>query len=124
MRYVMLICGTEKGAAAPAEAEEHAAHAPDEGMDAVYAWFEQWGAKGKIADGGAELQHSHTARTLRGSSDGPVVTDGPFVETKEVIGGVVMLECDSLDEAVDVAATWPELHRDGVSVEVRPTIPH
>jgi hypothetical protein len=92
-------------------------------MKEVYAWFERWGQAGKIADAGVELDSTRTAKTVRLGSDGtPVVTDGPYLELKEVVGGVVILEADSIDDAVAVAATWPMSH--SVSVEVRPVIDH
>jgi hypothetical protein len=93
-------------------------------MTAVFAWFDKWAAAGKIGDGGSRLETSQSARTIRMSGDGPpVVTDGPFVEAKEAIGGFVTLECDDIDEAVAIASTWPGMS-DGSSVlEVRPVIP-
>ena len=118
MRYAMIICADE------AEAEATAAEASEAAMTEVYAWFEKWAGAGKVADGGAELQGTRTARTIRGAGSGRTVTDGPFIETKEAIGGFVILEADSLDEALEVASTWPGLAYDGVSVEVRPTVDH
>ncbi|MFU8875010.1 YciI family protein [Micromonospora sp. SL4-19] len=62
--------------------------------------YERWQPTGQIADGGAELQPRDTARTVRAGMNGqPVITDGPYLELKEVIGAVVMLECDDIDEA-------------------------
>ena len=81
-------------------------------MKQIYGWFERWQPTGKIADGGAELQRRDTAKTVRAGADGgPVVTDGPYLELKEVIGGFVMLECDDIDEAARIAATWPRRRR-------------
>ena len=115
VRDAMLINGDE---------EEWAAVEPDaaeEGMRAVFAWFDRWGAKGKIAEGGAQLDSARAAKTIRSGPDGPVVTDGPYLELKEIIGGVVMLEADSIEDAVAVAATWPGLSG-STSVEVRPVV--
>jgi hypothetical protein len=117
MRYVMLINGDESEwtAADPAELEA--------GMKDVYAWFERWSPTGKIADGGVQLDSIRTARTIRAGADGrPVVTDGPYLELKEVVGGVVILNADDIDEAVAVAATWPL--SGSASIEVRPVIEH
>jgi hypothetical protein len=95
----------------------------DEALAEFFAWFEKWSAAGKVLDGGAELEHPSTARTVRGGTGGPVVTDGPYMELKEVIGGVVLLEAADLDEAVAVAATWPSLRRrPSLSIEVRPVV--
>ncbi|HAP77827.1 MAG TPA: transcription initiation protein [Acidimicrobiaceae bacterium] len=77
------------------------------------------GAAGVIV-GGEALQPTSTATTIR-RSGGPfgdhVVTDGPFAETKEVLGGFYLLECADLDEAVRWASQIP-----GDLVEVRPVI--
>src|SRR2546430_80286 len=58
------------------------------------------------------------ARTVRVRAGVPDVTDGPFVETKEQLGGFDVIECDSLDEAIALAARHP-VARVG-SIEVRP----
>ncbi|MGY0235696.1 YciI family protein [Longispora urticae] len=110
MRYAMLIVSDEalEDAASPEETKEHEA--------AVWAWFERW--DGHFGEGGAELQRVAGARTIRGE----VVTDGPYVELKEVIGGIVFLETPTLEEAVAIARTWPGLKYPYVSVEVRGTV--
>jgi hypothetical protein len=117
MRYGMLICGVEadRGTADPEAAETT--------MKEIYAWFEKWGQAGKIADSGAELDSTRTAKTIRAGADGaPVVTDGPYLELKEVVGGVVFLQADIIDEAVAVASTWPLWG--STSIEIRPVIEH
>jgi len=116
MKYAMLIRGDEN------EGAEVDSPTRDEGMKEVYAWFEKWGPTGKIADGGAELDATRTAKTIRPGATGPVVTDGPYLELKEVLGGVVFLNADSIDDAVAVAATWPLWGSS--SIEVRPVIEH
>jgi hypothetical protein len=89
------------------------------GMEEIYAFFQRWEPIGKIVPGGVELDRSRNAKTIRAGADGkPVVTDGPYLELKEIIGGVVFLEAENIDEAVAIAATWP-LHGSN-SVEVRP----
>jgi hypothetical protein len=117
MRYVMLICGEE----APwFEADEATVRTA---MDQIYAWHEKWAATGKILDGGAELDSSTKARTISRGTDGhPVVTDGPYLELKEVIGGFIMLETDDIDEAVAIASGWPGIANHGDKVEVRPVM--
>ena len=113
MKFAMLICGPD----APSTES-----GPDQ-MKEIYGWFDKWGQAGKIADGGVELDSVRKAKTVRTREDGSqVVTDGPYLELKEVIGGVVILEADDIDDAVAVAGTWPG--GPGVSVEVRPTIDH
>ena len=71
--------------------------------------------------GGAELQPVATATTVRVENGGTVTTDGPFAETKEVLGGYFLLEADDLDAALDVAARVPAA-RLGGAVEVRPLV--
>ena len=116
MKYAMLICGDDREWTALSPAEEQ------DMMKQVYGWYERWQPTGKIADGGVELEGRETAKTVRTGANGePVVTDWPYLELKEVIGAIVMLECDDIDEAAGIAATWPLTA--GVSaVEVRPVM--
>jgi hypothetical protein len=55
---------------------------------------------------------------VRGSS----VTDGPYIETKEALGGYSVIDADSADEAVDIAKTWPGVDRGWITIEVRPVL--
>lgn len=118
MQYVMMIVGDEGD-----WYDQHNPAAIEEAMQAIYAWMGKWQAEGKIADGGAELDTVHKAKTVtRGPDGNPVVTDGPYLELKEVIGGFVMLEADDIDEAVAIAAGWPGIAKHGDRVEVRPVM--
>ncbi len=118
MRYVMMICGDENAwDDTPAEVLEAA-------TKETYAWFEKWGGAGKVVEGGAELQHSRTAKNVHAGPNGVTISDGPFMETKEGVGGFVLLECDTMDEALEVAATWPGLSYPSVTIEVRPIVEH
>ncbi len=57
---------------------------------------------------GAALEPASTARSLRPSADGsPLVTDGPFAETKEVLGGFYLVECRDADQALELAKLCP-----------------
>lgn len=116
MKYAMLICGDEAAWASLTPAAE------EDVMKEIYGWYEKWQPAGKVADGGIELQPKATAKTIRRGADGePVVTDGPYVELKEVLGSVVVLECDTIDEAVQIASEWPS--SGGMSpIEVRPVM--
>jgi hypothetical protein len=70
---------------------------------------------------GEGLEASGTATTVRNTGgDGRSVTDGPFAETKEQLGGFYLLECENLDEALEWAKKIPV--REGGSVEVRPVM--
>jgi hypothetical protein len=114
MKYAMLICGDDHEWTSLSPADEQ------DMMKQVYAWYERWQPTGKIADGGAELQSRDTAKTVRAGANGqPVITDGPYAELKEVVGGIVLLECDDIDEAAQIAATWP-LTAGMSALEVRP----
>lgn len=116
MQYAMLICGDDREWTALSPADE------EDLMKQVYAWYERWQPTGKIADGGAELQSRDTAKTVRADANGqPMITDGPYLELKEVVGAIVMLECDDIDEAARIAATWP-LAAGMSALEVRPVM--
>ncbi len=71
---------------------------------------------------GAMLQLSSTAATVREQNGKRVVTDGPFAETKEQLGGYHLVECKDLDEAIAIAVRIPTI-RVGGSIEVRPLVP-
>ncbi|HEY8543566.1 MAG TPA: YciI family protein [Acidimicrobiales bacterium] len=75
--------------------------------------------------GGAPLEGSTTARTVRsggGPGDEVLVTDGPFAETAEVLGGWYVLEAATLDEVIDQARELPVASRPAGAVEVRPIV--
>ncbi|MDQ2689608.1 MAG: YciI family protein, partial [Chloroflexota bacterium] len=68
---------------------------------------------------GHELQPSSTATTVRiGPDGGATVTDGPFVEGKEVVGGFAILDVADLDEALAIASSWPVPD----TIEIRPIV--
>jgi hypothetical protein len=68
-----------------------------------------------------QLEPTATATSLRAGSGGrPAVTDGPFLETKEVLGGFYVLEASDLDEAISLAGGLAEVSHDHSGVEVRP----
>jgi hypothetical protein len=71
--------------------------------------------------GGAGLQPVTTATTIRLADGKPLVTDGPFADTKEVFGGFYLLEAGDLDQATEMAARIPVL-RLGGTVEIRPVM--
>ncbi len=68
---------------------------------------------------GLPLGLAEDATTVRAAGGRPLVTDGPFVSTKEAIGGFFVIEADDLDEAIEIAARVPAA-RLGGAVEVRP----
>jgi hypothetical protein len=93
---------------------------PDGERDAVYADYLA------LADdvrnvGAAQLQPVETATCVRVVGGRTLMTDGPFADTKEVLGGLCLVEAASLDEAVELAARIPAA-RLGGAVEVRPVV--
>lgn len=70
--------------------------------------------------GAAGLEGHKTATTLRRAGDDYVVSDGPFAETREILGGFYIVECDDLDEAMKIARDIPL--EDDEAVEVRPVM--
>ncbi len=71
--------------------------------------------------GGAQLQPAEMATSVRVVGGRTLVTDGPFAETKEVLGGICLVEAADLDEALEMAARIPAA-RLGGTVEVRPVV--
>ena len=87
--------------------------------DETLAYQDELKKTGRCVDGTA-LQPHTTAATLRFDSGGKVcVTDGPFAETKEQLGGVMVLEADDLNHAIQLMSQLPCM-RVGGSVEIRP----
>src|SRR5262245_51413829 len=83
-------------------------------------WWEQVDQQGVLRDG-RELKPASTATTLRWEGTRPMVTDGPFMEAKESIGGYGVIEVPDLDAAIQIARSWPAR---GHKVEIRPVVPH
>ena len=111
MKYVMLIFNTE--AVGQLTAEEYQAWSSE-----IFAWYEKQSAAGTMPDGGAQLQGPETARTVRAGG----VTDGPFMETKEVLGGYSLLDTGTYDQAVEISKTWPGVDRGLITIELRPVV--
>ncbi|HEV8229694.1 MAG TPA: YciI family protein [Candidatus Limnocylindria bacterium] len=93
---------------------------PKEQMERAYAeigkWWQDLENKGVIK-GGEELSPGHTATSVKRVNGSMRVTDGPFLESKESVGGYAVIEVNDLDEAIAIAKSWP-----GGDVEVRPTV--
>jgi len=85
---------------------------------AIGAWVDDLRNKG-IMKGGEELQSKRTATTVRRRNGAMSVTEGPFIESKEHVGGFMMIEVPDLDAAIAIAKSWP-----GGDVEVRPIVVH
>jgi hypothetical protein len=81
-----------------------------------------WMAEQGIESSGLELEDPSQSRVVRVRDGKSVVTDGPFAETKEVIGGYFLVDCKDLDQAIEVARRVPLLETG--SVEIRPLVTH
>jgi hypothetical protein len=113
MQYLLLIYHTEANQARESSADR----------DLMYKEYgqliQQLSAAGKYISG-FELKPTGTATTVRLRDGKRVITDGPFAETKEQLGGYFLVNANDLDEAIAIAARIPTA-RDG-SIEVRPVI--
>jgi hypothetical protein len=110
VKYVLLFVDTEQfandlQAMDPAERER--------AYDRVQEWYANYA--GAIR-GGSKLRSPETATTVRLEGGEPVITDGPFVEGKEVVSGYAEIEVADLDEALRMVKTWPGCP----VVEIRP----
>jgi hypothetical protein len=113
MRYLLTIYGDETGFS----------DAPPEALKAMldeYGAFTQEVSESGAMVAGEGLEPTNTATTVRVRDGERVVTDGPFAETKEQLGGFYLLECANLDEAIGWAAKIPGAKAG--SIEVRPVM--
>jgi hypothetical protein len=115
MQYLLLIYGNESqfNKMTPAEQKK---------IDLEYMEFSKSIADSGHMRGGNELDRIAKAKTVRLRDKKRTVTDGPFAETKEQLGGYYLVEAKDLEEALALAARIPSA-RWG-SIEVRPIIPH
>ena len=95
MKYLILGAITEAGQQLPGPGLEA-------WMAEIGAWYEKYGAAGVLADAGHQL--------------------GPYIEAKEVLAGYSLLETPTIDEAVEIAQTWPGVDRGWIVIEVRPVM--
>ena len=109
MKYLALIYGNEEAWDALSEEEQQR-------VSERYMAL----AREPVTVGGDELQDPDTATTIRVRDGETLTTDGPFAETKEQLGGYYLIDCGSLDEALEFAARIPAAERG--AVEVRPVV--
>jgi hypothetical protein len=114
MKYILLFCGTRDGTG-PASSPED--------IRRTYADVGDWLSRNSSRIGSIhQLQPPDTATTvLLAGQHRPVIKDGPFLEGKEVVGGYCEIEVADLDEALELAKTWPGRTQ---AVEIRPVVPH
>jgi hypothetical protein len=103
MKYVLMFVGTmEDQVRWDKQSKEEMAAA----MEGAGRWFERYAREGKIV-GAEQLKGPQTVTTVRSDNGTRIVTDGPFVESKEIIGGFAIVEVKSHDEALEMAKSWP-----------------
>lgn len=109
MEYIALIHGDEAGWESMSDDERQA----------VYQRYIDFSARPEVV-GGAELQETTTATTVRVRNGDTMVTDGPYAEVKEALGGLFILEAASIDDACSLAAEIPAAEHG--AIEVRPVV--
>ena len=120
MKYVLLLQNAQADRERWATLSEEQAQA--ERAAEIPKWnalFEELMAGGHWLDG-QELDDPAAAKTIRVRDGERIVTDGPYAETKEQIGGFFLIEAADLDEAIGIAAKVPVAER--ASVEIRPLV--
>jgi hypothetical protein len=112
MKVLLTLYGEER----PAQA-----FSPEEGEAEMAAWgaFDAAAREAGVLIACEGLAESHTATTIRGDNGQRHVTDGPFMETKEQLGGFIYLEVRDLDEAIAWSERTP-WNKDGCYTEIRP----
>ena len=115
-KYLILIYGDEQEWDAQTDEQTDA-------KGEAHGAFSRAAGDGRLA--GSDLAPVATATTLRPGTNGtPIITDGPFLETKEVLGGFYLIEAPDLDVAISLASRLPELHEQHSAIEVRPLAVH
>jgi hypothetical protein len=112
MKYMLLVCWDAEQM--DAQTEPDANDTPDE---TSFPWLDDVEARG-IRLTGDQLAPPRRARSVRVRDGKAIVTDGPFAETKEAVGGFDIIDCGSLEEAVEIAAGHPVAQTG--TIEVRP----
>jgi len=114
MQYMFLTHLDEKAWLSLSEAEQQAL------MQDAVPHVKQLIAEGKFL-GGAPLHSTSTASTVRLKQGKPLVTDGPFAETREQIGGYALIEAKDMDEAIRIAAGFLGTRSPSI-IEIRPVV--
>lgn len=112
MKYLLLVCWDTEKMDAQTEPEPADTSEPES-----FPWLDDLQARG-IWVTGDQLAPPRRARSVRVRDGKTIVTDGPFAETKEAVGGFDIIECRGLDEAVEIAAGHPNAEMG--TIEVRP----
>ena len=118
MNYALLIYDDDSAWVDLPDEEKAALRAEE--MPEWIALFEELG-KADPSVSGKELDGRGTAKVVRVRDGERIVTDGPFAETKEIVGGVFLTELPDLDEAIRLATLIPAAQGGG-SIEIRPVV--
>lgn len=112
MKYMVLIADAEEKWGDMSPEDRQAAY------ERIEAWWGEHAAAGEIVEG-HELQSTSTATTVRRDASGAVsVTDGPFMEAKEAVGGYAVIDVPDLDAAIRMVSGWPS----EAALEIRPVV--
>jgi hypothetical protein len=111
-QYMLMFVGNDDEFAAQPQEQRKNAYAD------IGTWWDDLSKKGVIKSGG-ELDHRNTATTVRRTNGQMKVSDGPFIESKEHVGGYALIAVPDLDAAIAVAKSWPGK---STTVEVRPIV--
>ncbi len=117
MKYMLLI---HQGSTPTPRDPEGWAQLPEEEQQAVFAAYQQLGQTPGVTPG-VQMGEPDTATTVRVENGRTLTTDGPFVDTKEALGGYLFFEADDLDAAIELAAKIPPA-RLGGAIEIRPIV--
>jgi hypothetical protein len=112
MKYLLLVCWDADRMNGQTEPK-----APPEAEGGGFPWLDDLQAQGRWLTGD-QLAPPRRARSVRVRDGKTLVTDGPFTETKEAVGGFDLIECESLEAAVEIAASHPIAEMG--TIEVRP----
>ena len=104
----------------PGTSREEFERMPEDERQAIWTSTSRSGGLPGVV-GGEQLQPVETATTVRVENGETLLTDGPFVDAKEHVGGFCLVEADDLDAALELAARIPAA-RMGGAVEVRPLV--
>ncbi len=120
MKYLLLLTNpADEIARWEQMSEEEQSRLREEEMPAwgeLFGWIEQRG----LQVDGLELDEPSRGKLVRVEDGETIVTDGPYAETREQVGGFFVVECDNLDEAIELASRIPVASK--ASVEIRPIV--
>ena len=109
-KYMLMFIGSDEWYDAQSKEDLAKAYKP------IMSWWDDLTKTG-VVKGGQELGMQRDATSVKRVNGTMKVTDGPFIESKETVGGFAIIEVADLDKAIAIAKSWP-----GGDVEVRPVV--